>query len=89
MTAPDWTRLENSAIIYPSCRTSKYATLYRMSITLDARVDEEKLQQALVSVMRRFPSFRYTVRRGFFWWFLQKLETNRWSARAATSRPST
>ena len=76
MTAPDWTRLENSAIIYPACRTSKYATLYRMSITLDARVDEEKLQQALVSVMRRFPSFRYTLRRGLFWWFLQKLEND-------------
>ena len=74
MTAPEWTRLENSAIIYPSCSTRKYATLYRMSVTLDTQVDEEKLQQALVSVMRRFPSFRYTIRRGLFWWFLQKLE---------------
>ena len=47
-----------------------------MSVTLDVHVDEEKLQQALLSVMRRFPSFRYTLRRGLFWWFLQKLEND-------------
>ncbi len=76
MKAPEWTRLENSAIIYPSCRTRKYATVYRMSTTLDRQVDPEKLQQALVSIMGRFPSFRYTVRRGLFWWFLQRLEND-------------
>ena len=76
MTAPEWTRLENSAIIYPSCRTRKYATVYRMAVTLDAPVDAALLDQALQSVMRRFPSFRYSIRRGLFWWFLQKLEND-------------
>ena len=76
MTAPEWTRLENSAIIYPSCRTRKYATVYRMSVTLDSNVDTEKLNEALQNVMHRFPSFRYTIRRGLFWWFLQKLEND-------------
>ena len=74
MTLPEWTRLENSAIIYPSCRTRKYATVFRLSVTLDSAVDRDKLQDALRTVIARFPSFRYTVRRGFFWWFLQKLE---------------
>ena len=74
MTLPEWTRLENSAIIYPSCRTRKYATVFRLSVTLDSQVNPDKLQEALQTVIQRFPSFRYTVRRGFFWWFLQKLE---------------
>ncbi len=74
MTLPEWTRLENSAIIYPCCRTRKYATVFRHSVTLDDTVDRELLQKALSTVLGRFPSFRYTVRRGFFWWFLQKLE---------------
>ena len=74
MTAPDWTRLENSAIIYPSSKTSKYASVFRMSVLVDAPVDEELLSEALSTVLKRFPSFRYTIRRGFFWWFLQKLE---------------
>ena len=47
-----------------------------MSITLDSKVDSDKLSVALSSVMRRFPSFRYTIRRGMFWWFLQKLEND-------------
>ena len=76
MTTPEWTRLENSAIIYPSCRTRKYATVYRMAITLDAPIDAGLLDRALQSVMRRFPSFRYSIRRGLFWWFLQKLEND-------------
>lgn len=74
MTIPEWTRLENSAIIYPSCRTRKYATVFRLSVTLDSDVNADRLQEAMRTVIKRFPSFRYSVRRGFFWWFLQKLE---------------
>ncbi|MBO4455863.1 MAG: hypothetical protein J5759_05390, partial [Bacteroidales bacterium] len=47
-----------------------------MAITLDAPVDAALLDQALQNVMRRFPSFRYSIRRGLFWWFLQKLEND-------------
>lgn len=74
MTIPEWTRLENSAIIYPSCRTRKYAAMYRVSIVLDSEVSGELLDKALKTVITRFPSFRYTVKKGLFWWFLQKLE---------------
>lgn len=74
MTIPEWTRLENSAIIYPSCRTRKYAAVYRMSVTMDAPVQKDLLERALISVIKRFPSFRFTVRKGLFWWFLMRLE---------------
>ena len=76
MTLPDCTRLENSAIIYPSCKTHKYAVVYRMSVTLDSKVDREILSSALKNTMPRFPSFRYSVKNGLFWWFLQKLEND-------------
>ena len=76
MTIPEWTRLENSAIIYPSCQTRKYATVYRMSVSLDRNVNADTLNDALNIVIRRFPSFRYSIRRGLFWWFLSKLENN-------------
>ena len=74
MTAPEWTRLENSAIIYPSCRTKKYATVFKMSASLGSEVDPSVLDRALKNVIGRFPGFRYTLRKGLFWWFLQKLE---------------
>ena len=76
MTLPEWTRLENSAIIYPSCQTHKYAVVYRMSVTLDSTVDSAALDQALKNTMPRFPSFRYSVKKGLFWWFLQRLEND-------------
>jgi len=47
-----------------------------MSVTLDSPVDSEILGSALSTVIKRFPSFRYTIRRGAFWWFLQKLEND-------------
>ena len=76
MTLPEFTRLENSAIIYPSCQTRKYSVVYRMSVKMDKEVNSETLHQALNTVIRRFPSFRYSIRRGLFWWFLYKLENN-------------
>lgn len=74
MTLPEWTKLENSAIIYPSCRTRKYAVMYRMSVSLDRPVQADKLDEALKAVIHRFPSFRYSIRKGVFWWFLMPLE---------------
>ncbi|MBR3074384.1 MAG: hypothetical protein IKH11_01330 [Bacteroidales bacterium] len=47
-----------------------------MSVSLDREVDSALLQRALDNVMKRFPSFRYSVRRGLFWWFLCRLENN-------------
>ena len=58
-----------------------------MSATLDAPVDGELLEVALQSVIRRFPSFRYTVRKGLFWWFLQKLENQPEIGTAGPLRP--
>jgi len=74
MIAPLWTRLDNAAIIYPSCRTRRYAAQFRMSVTLDSEVSLRILNQALNNIMPRFPSFSYTLGNGFFWWYLHRLE---------------
>lgn len=87
MTLPECTRLENSAIIYPSCRTRKYASMFRVSVTLDEDVDRDILGAALETTVERFPSFRYSVRNGLFWWFLQKLENKPSVAPPSPLRP--
>ena len=74
MIAPIWTRLDNAAIIYPSCRTRRYAAQFRMSVTLGSEVSLRLLNQALTNLMPRFPGFSYTLRGGFFWWYLHRLE---------------
>ena len=47
-----------------------------MSVTLSSDVVPSRLDEALKSVIRRFPSFRFTVRKGLFWWFLRRLEND-------------
>ena len=45
MQAPEWTRLDNAALIYPSSRTKKYASMFRMSVTLDHPVEEDRFER--------------------------------------------
>ena len=74
MVAPTWIRLDNAAIIYPSCRTRRYAAQFRMSVTLDDEVSLRLLNEALQNIIGRFPGFTYTLGNGFFWWYLHRLD---------------
>ena len=74
MIAPLWIRLDNAAIIYPSCRTRHYAAQFRMSVILDHEVSLRLLNQALQNIIARFPGFTYTLGQGFFWWYLHRLD---------------
>ena len=87
MKAPSWTRLDNASIIYPSCRTRKYATIFRLAVTLDQEVSQDLLGQALRNSIKRFPGFRYTLDKGFFWWFLRRLENEPVTAPPFAMRP--
>ncbi|MBO7117276.1 MAG: hypothetical protein J6V81_01210 [Bacteroidales bacterium] len=87
MKTPAWTRLDNASIIYPSCRTRKYATIFRLTVTLDEEVSEPLLGDALRNCMKRFPGFRYTLDKGFFWWFLRRLENDPVTAPPFAMRP--
>ena len=74
MIAPQWLRLDNAAIIYPSSRTRRYATQFRVSVTLDNEVSVDILDTALKNIMPRFPGFSYTLGNAFFLWYLHRLE---------------
>ena len=87
MKVPAWTRLDNASIIYPSCRTRKYATIFRLVVTMDEDVSEPLLRDALKNCIKRFPSFRYTLDKGFFWWFLRRLENDPVTAPPFAMRP--
>ncbi len=67
-------RLDNAANIYPASLSKRYSSLYRMSVTLDKPVDAAILQEALVTVSHRIPTFRCGLSSGTFWWYLAPLE---------------
>lgn len=73
MTIPENTRLDNAALIYPPCMTSKHTTVFRMSITLTEDIDPACLQTSLICILDRFPTFGYTIGTNFFWWYLKQL----------------
>ena len=65
-------QLDNAANIYPASMSKHYSSLYRVSVTLKEAVDADILQTALNHVSERIPTFRCTLARGMFWWYLRQ-----------------
>lgn len=69
----EWFRLDNAAKIYPAAKSSKWNAVFRMAAVMKQEVDPEKLQQSLEDIIDRFPSFKVTLKKGFFWYYFQML----------------
>lgn len=69
---PDWLALDNAAKIYPTATSNLYPVVFRLSAVLRAPVRLSALQQASDALVRRCPYFQVYLRRGFFWYYLQR-----------------
>ena len=69
---PATLRLDNAANIYPASMSKHYSSLYRMKVSLTDPIDITILQDALLSVSERIPTFRCTLKAGAFWWYLKR-----------------
>lgn len=67
-----WYKLDNAAKIFPGQNSSTWANVFRFTVELKEEIDPQKLQQALVDVLPRFPSFDVRIKPGFFWYFFEK-----------------
>ncbi|MGM9641163.1 MAG: hypothetical protein ACI3V3_07325 [Faecousia sp.] len=65
-----WFPLDDAAKIYPLSMKHGTMALFRLSATLKAPVVPELLQIALTFTIKRFPSFATTLKKGFFWHYL-------------------
>lgn len=74
MSGKNWNRLDNAALIYTSLLSDNYATNFRLSLTMDEDVDKDILNQSLQACIDRFPSFRYALRKGLYWWYMRTIE---------------
>ncbi len=70
----DWLPLDNAAKIYPSTASEESPAEYRIAFTLKEPVRLLWLQNALERIMPRFSYFQVHLRRGFFWYYLQRSE---------------
>ncbi len=67
-----WLRLDNAAKIYPSSDSSRSPAVFRISVELKAPVRVAALQDALGRVLPRCPYFQVYLKRGLFWYYLQR-----------------
>lgn len=71
---PDWLKLDNAATIYPSTLSKKYAAMFRLTITLNDKVDENILEEAVNNIIDRFPTFRFKLKQGLFWCYFKRIK---------------
>lgn len=70
----DWLRLDNAAKIYPPARSRYWSPMFRLSAELSEVIDTVLLKTALDHTLARLPSFACRLRKGFFWYYLERLE---------------
>ena len=68
--AVQWYPLDDAAKIYPLSMKQNEMAVFRLSVYLKEAVVPEILQIALAFTVKRFPSFATTVKKGFFWHYL-------------------
>lgn len=68
-----WLRLDNAAKIYPAALRKKWSNVFRLSATLSESVDRDVLRAALDVTLRRFPSIGVRLRKGIFWFYLERV----------------
>lgn len=68
----EWTRLDNASKIFPATCSYKDTKVFRLFCELNEAVEPEILQQALDVTIEGFPLYRSILRRGVFWYYLER-----------------
>lgn len=66
-----WRRLDNAAKIFPSNSSLRDPKVFRFTCEIIDAVEPDILQFAAERTLNLFPFFRYTMRHGFFWYYLE------------------
>ena len=82
----EWYPLDSAAKLYPLYATRYKMGGFRVSAYLNEPVIPEVLQVALLSTLKRFPVYATTVRRGFFWHYMDATR-RRFSVREEMDMP--
>ncbi|MCI8421210.1 MAG: hypothetical protein HFE34_02865 [Clostridia bacterium] len=67
-----WSKLDNSAKIYPMLVNKKSQNIFRLSVNLKKEVDAEVLQEALSLTIGRFPGYQVRLMKGVFWYYFDQ-----------------
>ena len=72
MNETKWYKLDNVAFYYASIKTKRRQTVFRFSCVLKDDIDKDYLQIALKETIKEYPNFHVTLKKGFFWYYLEE-----------------
>lgn len=75
-TTNNWLRLDNASNIFLAARNNIDTKVFRLTVELIDEVNPIILQQALTQIYEEFPLFHSVLRRGIFWYYLEKSDVN-------------
>ena len=67
-----WYKLDNAAKIFPPSTTKDDPKTFRLSATLVENIDKKALQEAVNKTVNNIPLFTSTIKKGFFWYYLEQ-----------------
>ena len=71
-TQRPWSKLDNAAKIFPPNSRNSDTKVFRFCCQLFEDIAPDVLQAALEDTLDNFPSFRYVLRHGLFWYYLEQ-----------------
>lgn len=76
METNDWIRLDNASNIFLAARNDVDTKVFRLTAEMTEPVKPGLLQIALNQTYEEYPLFHSTLRRGYFWYYLETNEVN-------------
>ncbi|MCD8196387.1 MAG: DUF6320 domain-containing protein [Lachnospiraceae bacterium] len=67
-----WRKLDNAALAFPAAAGKNDTRVFRFYCELAEMVESEPLQQALDLTMEKYPLFQAVLRKGLFWFYLER-----------------
>lgn len=67
-----WDKLDNTANIFPVIAREGMSNVYRISVVLKEEIKGELLQDALNTVLPYFDVFKFSMKRGIFWYYFEE-----------------
>ncbi|WP_010096417.1 hypothetical protein [Ornithinibacillus scapharcae] len=66
-----WYKIDNAGKVFHAVTEASNSSVYRVSVLMKESVKVELLQEALDTVIKRFPTLAVKVRKGIFWDFME------------------
>lgn len=67
-----WYKLDNAGQVFPMVSNNKDTNSFRLACVLKENIDHSLLKEALEITLKRFPSFQVRLKKGYFWYYLEK-----------------